>query len=173
MRKLLCLMADLFLKKRIDTLARETVRQKMPSSVAMYVNAVRVMEREYGKEAIEKIHSAFMERVIRLGESASASMPDNSLNSFCHRLEEGISLTHEWKKVIDEDDRQGYVFTYCMWAEVFRELGAEDIGYWICEGDGPAAEAFNPIIEFKRTKTLMMGDDCCDHVFFVGSKNRN
>ena len=51
-----------------------------------------------------------------------------------------------------------------MWADIFRSLGAEDIGLWICEGDGPAAAAFNPAIRLKRTKTLMEGDDCCDHV---------
>jgi len=46
-------------------------------------------------------------------------------------------------------------------------LGAEDIGVWICEADGPIAAAFNPRIRFQRTKTLMEGNDCCDHVYYI------
>jgi len=26
-------------------------------------------------------------------------------------------------------------------------------------------EGLNPAIEFTRTKTLMQGDDCCDHAY--------
>jgi len=60
-----------------------------------------------------------------------------------------------------------------MWADVFRELGAQDIGFWICEGDGPAVSAFNPAIGFHRTKTLMMGDDYCDHSYYLKCKNES
>ena len=46
-------------------------------------------------------------------------------------------------------------------------LGAEDIGVWICAADGPIAAAFNPRIRFQRTQTLMEGNDCCDHVYYI------
>ncbi|MFC2012727.1 L-2-amino-thiazoline-4-carboxylic acid hydrolase [Chloroflexota bacterium] len=29
------------------------------------------------------------------------------------------------------------------------------------------ASAFNPDIGFQRTKTLMRGDDCCDHIYYL------
>jgi hypothetical protein len=58
-----------------------------------------------------------------------------------------------------------------MWAEAFRELNAEDIGFGVlCQGDALMASSFNPIIGFSRTKTLMMGADCCDHVYYLKTR---
>lgn len=90
-----------------------------------------------------------------------------TLPAFCAALEAGCTGTHEWLKLEDTDKRQVYRFTRCMWAEIFNELGAPGIGYWLCEGDAPISSAFNPVIGFQRSKTLMEGDDCCDHVFYM------
>jgi hypothetical protein len=54
-----------------------------------------------------------------------------------------------------------------MWAEVYRELGEPELGFVICAGDGPAVEAYNPEMGFKRTQVLMNGDPICDHVYYV------
>ena len=38
-----------------------------------------------------------------------------------------------------------------------------DIGYAnTCHGDFAAAKAFSPKLRLERTKTLMVGDGCCD-----------
>ncbi len=141
----------------------EIIVQKMRGPVALYVGAVRAVEAVYGPEA---------RQVIRDGQWASLSkhasqVGDNSLRAFCAGLEAACRGSHEWEKLEDTDVRQAYRFTRCAWAEIFRALDAADIGYWICEGDGPAAAAFNPRIRFQRTKTLMEGADCCDHVYFI------
>lgn len=52
----------------------------------------------------------------------------------------------------------------CLWAKVFREAGAADIGFAvICNTDATTASAFNPKIKLARTKTLMEGHECCNH----------
>jgi len=54
--------------------------------------------------------------------------------------------------------------TECLWAKTFREAGAAAIGYAVvCHGDYAECQAFNPHIRMIRTKTLMQGDDCCNH----------
>jgi hypothetical protein len=58
-----------------------------------------------------------------------------------------------------------------MWTEVFRELNAQDIGFWICEGDEVAAVTFNPKIKFGRKKTFMDGVECCDNIFYLSDKD--
>lgn len=162
---------DKIFYRKIRQLSRENLMQKMISVVYMYTNALNTIEKEYGKEAIEKIHNAHKERSIQLGIELGMEIQNRSLRSFCQNMENRILLTHKWQKLEDSNKKQFYKFTYCMWAEVFRNLGAENIGFWICEGDGPAVKAYNPSIEFRRTKTLMMGDDYCDHCFFIKEKN--
>jgi len=51
----------------------------------------------------------------------------------------------------------------CLYAEVFKELDAGDLGLiMLCNGDVATAEIFHPNVRLERTKTLMQGDDCCD-----------
>jgi hypothetical protein len=54
--------------------------------------------------------------------------------------------------------------TECLFAKTFREADASDIGYATqCYGDYGRAEGFNPKIRLTLTKTLMQGDDYCNH----------
>jgi hypothetical protein len=57
--------------------------------------------------------------------------------------------------------------TECLWAKVFKEMKATDLGYVLsCQPDFAYARACHPNIKLKRTKTLMQGDDYCDHTFY-------
>jgi hypothetical protein len=54
----------------------------------------------------------------------------------------------------------------CFWADEFKRVGAADIGYELCcMADFYIVEVFNPEITYRRAKTLMKGNDCCDHLY--------
>jgi hypothetical protein len=54
--------------------------------------------------------------------------------------------------------------TECLFAKTLRDADAADIGYaYFCYGDFAMARAYNPKLRLIRTKTLMNGDDCCNH----------
>jgi hypothetical protein len=56
----------------------------------------------------------------------------------------------------------------CPVFEMAREMGVTELMYHhTCCTDECIASAFNPQIGFRRTKTLMQGDDCCDHYYFL------
>ena len=56
-----------------------------------------------------------------------------------------------------------YKVTECLFAEVFREMDAADIGYATqCFPDFAVASFSNPTRKLIRTKTLMQGQDFCD-----------
>jgi len=58
--------------------------------------------------------------------------------------------------------------TECLWARIFLEAKVGDLGYAaVCFGDFQSAQSFNPRIELARTKTLMQGDDCCNHRYLL------
>jgi len=63
------------------------------------------------------------------------------------------------------DGVQVYV-TNCPMVEAFRSIGRADLGVqFFCNEDDHIVEGFNPSIKFTRTKTLMEGDDCCNHCY--------
>ena len=142
-------------------------RSKMLSGATMLITAISAIRKNYGEEGVEVIHEAFKKRAVEIGKKRALKTQDKSLLAFCSSLEKGCGGTHKWHKVKSTKTCQAYRFTYCMWADVFKQLGVADIGFWICEGDEPVVTAFNDHIGFKRTMTLMEGDDCCDHVYFV------
>jgi len=56
--------------------------------------------------------------------------------------------------------------TRCPFAEEMRRLGATEIGDALyCAYDEGFCEGLNPAIRFERSKTLMAGDDCCNHTY--------
>ena len=143
---------------------------KMLTSATPLVKAVRAIQAKYGDEGVEVIHQAFKEHAAERGRKMAREAKAGTLKAYCSALEAGCTGGNEWLKLEDTDKRQAYRFTRCIWAEIFNELGARDIGFWMCEGDEPMASAFNPAIGFQRTKTLMEGDDCCDHIFYLRNK---
>jgi len=143
------------------------LRSKMFNDAVLLMKTVRAIQKKYGDEGVEAIHDAFKEVAAERGEKMAREASSSALKAFCSALEAGCAGSHEWHKLEDTDKRQVYRFTSCMQAEIFAELDALDIGFWLCEGDAPMASAFNSAIGFQRTKTLMEGHDCCDHIFYM------
>jgi len=56
--------------------------------------------------------------------------------------------------------------TACPFATLHRQLGGAEWGFHLyCAADAYFVEQFNPAITFTRTKTLMEGDDYCNHYY--------
>ncbi|HWQ53190.1 MAG TPA: L-2-amino-thiazoline-4-carboxylic acid hydrolase [Bryobacteraceae bacterium] len=55
-----------------------------------------------------------------------------------------------------------YRVNRCLWAKVFRDGDAGDIGYaMVCYPDYAVARGLNPKLKLIRTRTLMQGADSC------------
>ena len=144
---------------------RDLLKRILKGAVSKFVRVMRAMGEKYGPEAVEHAHSLFGKVNPRPADQLGT--PEEDLHARCDALEKGCVLSHQWERIIDEPDRVGYRFTKCLWAEIYRELDAADLGLWICEGDDPGIRSFNPKLRCKQTKLLMKGDERCDHVFYV------
>src|SRR5512139_3148922 len=123
------------------------LRAKIFAGANNLVLVVRAFESAYGDASVQTIFRAFAEAGAETGKERANTSPDNSLRSFCSAIEQICIGSREWTKLEDSDTRQAYRFTRCMWAEAFRELEAEDIGFGVlCQGDVLLASSFNPII---------------------------
>lgn len=75
-----------------------------------------------------------------------------------------------WDIVEKSSTALEFRFSQCLWASTFRAEDAAEIGYaTVCYGDYAYTKAISPSIKLIRTKTLMQGDDCCNHRFVVES----
>ena len=100
--------------------------------------------------------------------SIATYKPENTLKDFIRPFyeDEGYKTILTIEVIENQVDFVSWRITECLNAKVFRELDAAEIGYaTLCHGDEAWAKAFNPKIEFTRTKTLMLGHDCCDHCY--------
>jgi hypothetical protein len=143
----------------------DLLRRKMAVSLELAVDLLHAMEQRFGAEAREVVHEMARKQEFETREEVGE--PEADLRRFCAMIDRVAAGSHQWERVIDESDRIGYCFTRCMYAEILRELEEPELGLVICARDGPWVKSFNPGLGFHRTKTLMEGDDVCDHVFHV------
>lgn len=76
-------------------------------------------------------------------------------------VQEGFEFTYE-----QHEQRYQLHVTKCPIAEIAKALKLEKWGFiFHCMGDQAICEGYNPDIQFTRTKTLMAGDEYCDHCY--------
>jgi predicted ArsR family transcriptional regulator len=147
--------------------AKLSVRTAYRMQYSQFFDLVRDLRTTLGDEELIrllKIHSTSVGR--NAGESQARNATDNSFQTFVATFRPpryANTLTHE----VVEDTEGAFQLrvTECIWAEVFREAGLDGaIGHAaVCNMDYTWPAAFNPRFRMERTKTLMQGDDHCNH----------
>ena len=146
----------------------EVFRNAYASDVPIW----RGIEKEMGSEKF----AAMVKRVI--DEAAGREMVElakrlgkNDLAAYTEIMRKPNRF---WQNVLTfqivEDTPQAFELkvTECLWAKTFRDAKAGDLGYLLsCYGDFASAKGFNPKMRMIRTKTLMQGDDCCNHRYVI------
>ena len=120
-------------------------------------------------ELIELLKRAATEHYAERGKNWARRAKDKEFAAYFNFLREPSrdwvhTCTHE---IIEDTDNVLEVrYTECIYADIFREENAQDIGYAaFCHGDFAIFPALDSRITLIRTKTLMQGDDCCNHQF--------
>lgn len=133
-----------------------------------FIPSMKALTEDVGKDKfLEMLKSACSRATAcEMAERASKA-PKRDLAAFATPLvQPGEFAKHALTYQIVEHTEKALEIkvTECLWAKTFREKDATDIGYAaICHPDFAAAPAFNPKMKMVRTKTLMQGNDCCNH----------
>jgi hypothetical protein len=135
-----------------------------------FIPVLQGLAKELGEDHfLEALKKVAFECALKAGQDKAHQLPSNDFAAF---TDSGSEPSHFGKHVLTreivEDTPQAFELevTECLWAKTFREIGAADIGYLLlCHTDHADCQGFNPKITLTRSKTLMQGDDCCNHRF--------
>jgi predicted ArsR family transcriptional regulator len=99
---------------------------------------------------------------------------DNSIEALVKVLWEPLSNRGYEYTMEKTDAGVQMTCTKCPGADIGLRLGVgEQLYYMFCKNDWSIVEGFNPDIGFTMTKTLMQGDDCCNHFYYYKDKGGN
>ena len=149
-------------------LMRERLREQECVSIA---GMLKFMKEHFGEEAYEIFVSAQGEGRRSHFRKLAEEIGDNSIRTLVKIIfESNNEQATEYTMVETETGFQMNV-TKCWPYKIAKRHGImEQLFLTCCSCERFFVEGFNPNIGFKRTKTLMQGDECCDHFFYYKCK---
>ncbi|MBN2008365.1 L-2-amino-thiazoline-4-carboxylic acid hydrolase [candidate division KSB1 bacterium] len=132
------------------------------------ITALRLLEKKYGTENVRKEVGVILRKwVTNNWKNNAEEAGKNDIATYINILWDGFCKKDGLQFTMTEENGVTQMHcTYCPWAEKAKQLNATDWGYELfCMTDYYMIEGFNPDIQFERTKTLMQGNDCCDHSY--------
>jgi len=144
-----------------------STRQRVGMQNGNLIEFIKTLQNHMPEEEVIGLLNSYSAEVgKRAGEQQARGAPDTSFQRFVATFRPpryANSLTHE----VVEDSEKVFELrvTECIWAETFRNAGlGGEIGHAaVCNMDYYWPSAFNPSFKMERTKTLMQGDDHCNH----------
>jgi len=138
---------------------------------------IRAMKEKFGEEAYQVAEKYFGELALSRWKEKAEKSESNSIESLVEQLCEPLrswepvpGSTFDYKAEKTESGVQ-LKCTRCNCYDLAKYLGITEEAYYIfCITDPYIVKGFNPDIGFKRTKTLMQGDDYCDHCYYYKNK---
>ncbi len=123
-------------------------------------------EEKFGPEVHDMVQEIIAEKIRELWTFIAEEEQSNTIEDLIHILWGSFRKAGGEFTVEETEDGVQIYCTLCPIAETYKEIGREEYGLLFhCITDPYIVEGFNPEIEFRRTKTLMGGDDCCDHYY--------
>lgn len=123
------------------------------------------MVRQVGREtAVEVLRAAITRDAIAQGAEYAAGEEETSLAGFHALLSQWTAGGALEVEMLEETETAvSYNVTRCRYAEMYREMGIEEIGHILsCGRDGTFCQGYDARIKLARSQTLMQGASHCD-----------
>lgn len=127
---------------------------------------VQELHLEFGEDVYTVIERAKTKNLQREWRQIASTIEDNSIEIFVKTLWEPLREKGFQYTVLHKDEGIEINCTQCPIASIAKTIGAEKLFFHhACQQDSHIAKAFNPAITLQRTKTIMQGDNCCNHFY--------
>ncbi|MHA1908745.1 MAG: L-2-amino-thiazoline-4-carboxylic acid hydrolase [Candidatus Thorarchaeota archaeon] len=158
-----------------DTKLDITVEQHHRAVAAKMISLIRKLEKDLGVERAHDIISNWAEQNVIHDVRGVIDNLNESIDSF----EEVKKLLRQWVKELNDNKMEVVeiteetstksvcTVTECIYAKVYNDLGAPDLGYLLyCKHDFASAPHIHPKVGLNRTKTVMEGHECCNFEYY-------
>jgi hypothetical protein len=142
-----------------------TFRQLFSMQYREFIQLAKALEQEWGAErTLEFLKKQTTAKMTEYGKRQAERAGDTGFESYVKQFRSGYNNSLIMDIVEDSAGAFELKVKECIWASTFRQADAGHIGYCsVCWGDYAWAASFNDKITLVRDKTLMQGDDCCNH----------
>jgi len=149
-----------------------TLAQAFSMTFLWPLDIFRGLEKELGRDKFQEMLKNIIDGRVKQEMALMAKkLGSNDLASFTKSFRDPRSIySRALTFDVIEDTPKAFEVkvSECLWAKTFRDAKAEDLGYVLsCYGDYASAEGFNPKMRMIRTKTLMQGDEFCNHRYVL------
>lgn len=124
------------------------------------------LKAELGIETAQRIiRDAIKRTAVEAGKAFAEREPaGTSMRAFARLLPMWTKGDALEIKVLQETDKAfDYDVHRCRYAEMYREMGLEEIGHLLsCNRDGSLCEGYDARLKLTRTQTIMQGASHCD-----------
>ena len=137
---------------------------------ARYIGILKQIEKDLGKQRLlELLKKASYAENVALGKRLSSRI--DSMRTFAGPFRDETSRVGQTivREIIEDSDTAFEMkITECLTEVIFRKADAQDLGYaCVCYADFGLPAGMDIDIKLIRTKTLMQGDDCCNHRYVL------
>ena len=141
----------------------DALKREMAERVTLFSRLIE----SYGPGVLDIVSRWTIESTRERLERANLGRRD--LNAVMELLWDQMVEGTEFEVIARNDQVLQLRVTKCLFADEMRKLGTPEIGNsFYCAYDYGFCQGLNPHMRFRRTKTLMNGDDCCNHTYELG-----
>jgi predicted ArsR family transcriptional regulator len=154
-------------QKRLQKREQQTAMECWEIGETEKAILLRTMKEHFGEEVYKVIVESKAEELRAQYKKLAEEFGDNSIESYVKNIWEPLS-SNGFELTIEKTD-SGYRqnLTKCPIYDAAKRNGITEEAYYLCCANDPdMAEGFNPNIGFRRTKTLMLGHDCCNNELY-------
>jgi predicted hydrocarbon binding protein len=143
-----------------------TLLQQRGIEAEVFIPLVRKLEKELGQEKAHELAKETIYEIAReQGKQFSRLIQKTDLNGF-RTIKDTWSAAGsdlDIEVIQDNDDSFHFNVTGCRFAQLFKSLGATDLGaIFSCGRDFALSQGYSEDIELNRTQTIMEGASFCD-----------
>ncbi|MFW9849802.1 MAG: L-2-amino-thiazoline-4-carboxylic acid hydrolase [Candidatus Thorarchaeota archaeon] len=121
---------------------------------------------EYGREADQIVLEIIAEETQYAWSELARERGSNSIDDLLDTLWKSFGSVGGEFTVSREGGIVQIHATKCPMADTYKKLGKQEFGLMFhCSTDPHIVEGFNENMNFEISKTLMAGDDCCNHCY--------